>query len=205
MGFLWSSVAFPLPNLVELPFYGFVGEEIERYGYQGIAPCSQGTHYSASAHLQMLWQPVSSILFPSLSWCSLGCFVFSPCLSSHPSSSLCKPLSLSLSLLLSQHECPTLWPYVGHKVFMLFCFQAWHHQLVESGYTKIDILSLIASWWWACLHKVFKLHWLSRLQPNCSFVGFLEKPAFFCLGSLWLPWSWCLFDMRSWCIGSCSG
>jgi hypothetical protein len=106
---------------------------------------------------------------------------------------------------LSQHECPTLWPYVGHKVFMLFCFQAWHHQLVESGYTKIDILSLIASWWWACLHKVFKLHWLSRLQPNCSFVGFLEKPAFFCLGSLWLPWSWCLFDMRSWCIGSCSG
>jgi hypothetical protein len=107
MGFLWSSVAFPLPNLVELPLYGFVGEEIERYGYQGIAPWSQGTHYSASANLQKLWQPVSSILFPSLSWCFFGLFCFQS-LSVITSVIFFLQITLSLSLLLSQHECPTL-------------------------------------------------------------------------------------------------
>jgi hypothetical protein len=52
---------------VELPFYGFVGDEIERYGYQGIAPALK-EHIIQPVHISKYsGNPVSSILFPSLS------------------------------------------------------------------------------------------------------------------------------------------
>ncbi len=135
---------------------------------------------------------------------SLGCFVFSPCLSSHPSSSFCKSLSLSLFFCHSMNAQP----YDLMLVIRSSCFFSSKHDIISWWYQVIQRLTF-----WAWLHPDDELACTRFLSStdylDCNPIVVLwdswRNPSFFCLGSLWVPWSWCLFDMRSWCIGSCSG
>ncbi len=63
---------------------------------------------------------------------------------------------------------------------------------------------------WACLHKVFKINWLCRLQLNCILWDFLKNLIiflFYFLSFGWVPWNGCLLSIftisyvgGNWCI-----
>jgi len=75
--------------VVELPFYGFVGEEI--WVPRDCSLLLRNTLLSLCTSPNTLATGLVVFSFLLFHDVSLGCFVFTPCLSSHPSSSFRKP------------------------------------------------------------------------------------------------------------------